>query len=263
MTPKAFLHCRMTSCSRHTRNRIAKPGCRRLAGLWVEARAADGNGGVSQRIEYGSVGCVLPVASKGLSPSCRTGIVFGGDRRFGLPGFCKVPPRSLSAHHGGTSAAMLCITTPSRIIMPSVGTTPTGTIATSRAVRAGTPAWRKCRRAALPTAMPALPRALSAPAARPRRADSVRRTSSPKRAAYLGGNPTGRGSLWCARFMNMVLQREGYRGTGSDMARSFASYGQRVSGPQIGAIAVMSRRGGGHVDASGSSAASTRRATRS
>jgi uncharacterized protein (TIGR02594 family) len=64
---------------------------------------------------------------------------------------------------------------------------------------------------------------------------------------YLGGNPTGRGSLWCARFMNMVLQHSGYRGTGSDLARSFASYGQRVSGPQIGAIAVMGRRGGGHV----------------
>jgi uncharacterized protein (TIGR02594 family) len=64
---------------------------------------------------------------------------------------------------------------------------------------------------------------------------------------YIGGNPTRRGSLWCARFMNMVLQRSGYRGTGSDLARSFASYGQRVSGPQIGAIAVMARRGGGHV----------------
>jgi len=65
---------------------------------------------------------------------------------------------------------------------------------------------------------------------------------------YLGGNPTGRGSLWCARFMNMVLQKTGHRGTGSDMANSFASYGQRVSGPQVGAIAVMSRgRGGGHV----------------
>jgi uncharacterized protein (TIGR02594 family) len=64
---------------------------------------------------------------------------------------------------------------------------------------------------------------------------------------YIGGNPTGRGSLWCARFMNMVLQRSGHHGTGSDMASSFASYGQRVSGPQIGAIAVMGRRGGGHV----------------
>jgi uncharacterized protein (TIGR02594 family) len=64
---------------------------------------------------------------------------------------------------------------------------------------------------------------------------------------YIGGNPTGRGSLWCARFMNLVLQHSGYRGTGSDMANSFAHYGQRVSGPQVGAIAVMGRRGGGHV----------------
>jgi uncharacterized protein (TIGR02594 family) len=66
---------------------------------------------------------------------------------------------------------------------------------------------------------------------------------------YIGrGNPTGRRSLWCARFMNMVLQRSGHQGTGSDMARSFAHYGRRVSGPQVGAIAVMSRgRRGGHV----------------
>ncbi|OPY99622.1 amidase [Bradyrhizobium sacchari] len=65
---------------------------------------------------------------------------------------------------------------------------------------------------------------------------------------YLGGNPTGRGSLWCARFMNMVLEHTGHHGTGSDMASSFARYGTRVSGPQVGAIAVMSRgRRGGHV----------------
>jgi uncharacterized protein (TIGR02594 family) len=65
---------------------------------------------------------------------------------------------------------------------------------------------------------------------------------------YVGGNPTGRGSLWCARFMNMVLEHTGHRGTGSDMASSFARYGTRISGPQVGAIAVMSRgRGGGHV----------------
>lgn len=65
---------------------------------------------------------------------------------------------------------------------------------------------------------------------------------------YVGGNPTGRGSLWCARFMNMVLEKTGHRGTGSDMANSFAHYGTRVSGPQVGAIAVMSRgRSGGHV----------------
>ena len=46
----------------------------------------------------------------------------------------------------------------------------------------------------------------------------------------------------------MVLERTGRRGTGSDMASSFASFGSRVSGPQVGAIAVMSRgKRGGHV----------------
>jgi len=65
---------------------------------------------------------------------------------------------------------------------------------------------------------------------------------------YLGTNPTGMSALWCARFMNMVLERSGHRGTGSNMASSFANYGRRVSGPQVGAIAVMSRgKRGGHV----------------
>jgi uncharacterized protein (TIGR02594 family) len=55
-------------------------------------------------------------------------------------------------------------------------------------------------------------------------------------------------SLWCADFMNMALRSTGRRGTGSRLAASFASYGPRVSGPQVGAIAVMSRgRRGGHV----------------
>ena len=65
---------------------------------------------------------------------------------------------------------------------------------------------------------------------------------------FLGTKPSGMGgSLWCARFMNMVLEKTGHRGTGSAMANSFASYGHRVSGPEVGAIAVMGRRGGGHV----------------
>ena len=64
---------------------------------------------------------------------------------------------------------------------------------------------------------------------------------------YLGGNPTGKSSLWCGTFMNLVLERTGHGRSKSNEARSFASYGTRVSGPQVGAIAVMSRRGGGHV----------------
>ena len=65
---------------------------------------------------------------------------------------------------------------------------------------------------------------------------------------WIGTNPTDMDRLWCARFMNFVLQRAGYRGTGSNLASSFATYGHRVGGPQVGAIAVMSRgKGGGHV----------------
>jgi uncharacterized protein (TIGR02594 family) len=64
---------------------------------------------------------------------------------------------------------------------------------------------------------------------------------------WLGTNPTRRRTLWCGAFMNFVLERTGHKGSGSDLARSFASAGHRVSGPQVGAIAVMARRGGGHV----------------
>jgi len=65
---------------------------------------------------------------------------------------------------------------------------------------------------------------------------------------WIGTNPTDMSRLWCARFMNFVLKRVGYRGTGSDMASSFASYGHRIGGPRVGAIAVMTRgNNGGHV----------------
>lgn len=63
---------------------------------------------------------------------------------------------------------------------------------------------------------------------------------------YLGTNPTGRGSLWCGAFMDMVLKRTGHEG-GGNLASAYARYGTRVSGPQVGAIAVMGRKGGGHV----------------
>jgi uncharacterized protein (TIGR02594 family) len=63
---------------------------------------------------------------------------------------------------------------------------------------------------------------------------------------YIGTNPTGRGSLWCGAFMDMVLKHTGHRG-GGNLARAYARYGTRISGPQVGAIAVMARGGGGHV----------------
>jgi uncharacterized protein (TIGR02594 family) len=65
---------------------------------------------------------------------------------------------------------------------------------------------------------------------------------------YLGTNPTKRRSLWCGAFMNLVLERTGHKRGPSDLAKSFASYGQRIPGPQVGALAVMSRGPrGGHV----------------
>jgi uncharacterized protein (TIGR02594 family) len=64
--------------------------------------------------------------------------------------------------------------------------------------------------------------------------------------SYLGTNPTGRRSLWCGAFMDLVLKKNGHAG-GGNLAKAYARYGRRVSGPQVGAIAVMNRRGGGHV----------------
>jgi len=65
---------------------------------------------------------------------------------------------------------------------------------------------------------------------------------------YKGTNPTRKSSLWCADFMNLVLSQSGMKSSNSSLARSFTSYGRRLSGPQIGAIAVLSRgKRGGHV----------------
>jgi uncharacterized protein (TIGR02594 family) len=65
---------------------------------------------------------------------------------------------------------------------------------------------------------------------------------------YKGTNPTNRRSLWCADFLNLVLQKSGMKGTSSSMANSFASYGTRLPGPKVGAIAVVARgRSAGHV----------------
>lgn len=63
---------------------------------------------------------------------------------------------------------------------------------------------------------------------------------------YIGTNPTGRSSLWCGAFMDLVLRRTGHPG-GGNLALGYEHYGTRVAGPQVGAIAVMGRRGGGHV----------------
>ncbi len=63
---------------------------------------------------------------------------------------------------------------------------------------------------------------------------------------YLGTNPTGRRTLWCGAFVDKILRDAGYPG-GGNLALGYLHYGYRVPGPQVGAIAVMGRRHGGHV----------------
>lgn len=60
---------------------------------------------------------------------------------------------------------------------------------------------------------------------------------------YMGTNPTGRGSQWCGAFMDLVLKKTGHAG-GGNLAIAYARYGTRVSGPQVGAIAVMNHHVG-------------------
>jgi uncharacterized protein (TIGR02594 family) len=66
------------------------------------------------------------------------------------------------------------------------------------------------------------------------------------RTASQLGLPT---RLWCADFMNFVLRRSGGVGTHSRAARSFLTYGKKLDGPRVGAIAIMYRKGpnNGHV----------------
>jgi uncharacterized protein (TIGR02594 family) len=63
---------------------------------------------------------------------------------------------------------------------------------------------------------------------------------------YIGTNPTGRRRLWCGAFMDKILRDTGHRG-GGNLALGYLHYGRRISSPRVGAIAVMRRRGGGHV----------------
>lgn len=67
---------------------------------------------------------------------------------------------------------------------------------------------------------------------------------------YVGAGPkkvgVKRQTLWCAEGLNAFLRMVGIKGTGSAMASSFANYGKPTKARR-GAIAVMKRKGGGHV----------------
>ena len=53
---------------------------------------------------------------------------------------------------------------------------------------------------------------------------------------------------WCSSFVNWVMTKAGYTGTGSATAISWAKWGKKLDKPAYGAIAVFSYGGGkGHV----------------
>ncbi len=58
---------------------------------------------------------------------------------------------------------------------------------------------------------------------------------------YEGTNPTGRSSLWCADFINLVLRESGDSGTRLRASRSFLQWGEPAPDNCINCIAVFSR----------------------
>jgi hypothetical protein len=60
----------------------------------------------------------------------------------------------------------------------------------------------------------------------------------------VGGNPTGWKRQWCAKSVNLWLQQSGRRGCGGNTAISCLQAGRRLSGPQVGALAVMNHHVG-------------------
>lgn len=60
----------------------------------------------------------------------------------------------------------------------------------------------------------------------------------------VGTNPTDWKRLWCAKSVNLWLQRSGKKGCAGDSAISCLSAGRKLSEPQIGALAVMAHHVG-------------------
>jgi uncharacterized protein (TIGR02594 family) len=66
---------------------------------------------------------------------------------------------------------------------------------------------------------------------------------------------------WCSSFVNWVMERAGYRGTGSAAASSWLRWGVELEAPRPGCVTVLKRRGRSSDAATGSATASTWRST--
>jgi uncharacterized protein (TIGR02594 family) len=54
-------------------------------------------------------------------------------------------------------------------------------------------------------------------------------------------------TFWCSAFVNWCVEKAGFAGSNSALARSWLSWGKPVARPRRGCIAVFSRGKGGHV----------------
>jgi uncharacterized protein (TIGR02594 family) len=70
----------------------------------------------------------------------------------------------------------------------------------------------------------------------------------PQVTTYLRSVGLGSGYAWCAAFVNWTLGQAHIRGTGSASALSYLHYGQTLTSPALGSIAVLNHgNGSGHV----------------
>ncbi|MCG8518674.1 MAG: TIGR02594 family protein [Pseudomonadales bacterium] len=69
-----------------------------------------------------------------------------------------------------------------------------------------------------------------------------------KSSRFWGTDDSGGQNAWCASFVSWVMEQSNYESPKAAFrARSWSSFGRKLGQPVFGAIAVKSRRGGGHV----------------
>lgn len=67
---------------------------------------------------------------------------------------------------------------------------------------------------------------------------------------YIGGNPTGRSTLWCMAFVKLAMEKAGYKTINSLHSSAAFKYGPKVSrsSARPGDLIYRNRKGGGHVE---------------
>lgn len=69
-----------------------------------------------------------------------------------------------------------------------------------------------------------------------------------KAAKYAAKDDSGGVNAWCASFIAWVMTQNGYQPVHHAMgAKSWTHFGKKIKSPVYGAIAIKSRKGGGHV----------------